>query len=133
MTEFPLTITAWAAVLLGALYLLLTLRVIGQRRGQAIVHGDGGDKIMLKKIRGHANAAEQIPLGLILIGLTEMLVAAWVPGVLATLLVVGRVMHGAYFGWHGLPHVLRVGGMALTLLAQLGGIIAVLAGLLMAG
>ena len=132
MTPFPLPVTAWTAVLLGILFMWLTFRVIGHRRAHAIVHGDGNDKVMMKKVRGHANAAEQIPLALILLAFTEALLGTgWVAVVISAMLVIGRTIHGAYFAVHGLPHQMRVGGMLLSTLGTIFAIIAVATGLLM--
>lgn len=124
MPDFPLTVTAWSAVILGALYILLTFRVVAGRRRGRIVHGDGDDPVFAKKVRGHANAAEQIPLGLILMGLNEALGPGWVVGVMAGLLIVGRYVHGAYFAFHGLPWQMRMTGMVMTLSAQIIGVAA---------
>jgi len=131
MPNFPLPITAWSAVILGAFFQWLTFRVIGVRRKDHILLGDGGDHVMNKKIRGQANAAEQIPISLILLGLSETLLPGMVPLVIAGILVVGRLMHGTYFAIHGLNFRLRFYGMLLTLVAQTIAIIAIAAGLLL--
>ena len=122
MPDFPLTVTAWTAVFLGVLYIWLTLRVVRGRRSGRIVHGDGGDPVFAKKVRGHANAAEQIPLGLILLGLNEAVGPTWLALLIAASLVVGRYLHGAYFAIHGLPWQLRSAGMLLTVGAQIIGV-----------
>ena len=116
----PLPVTAATALILGTLMLALTVNVIiGRRRGR-IAHGDGGDKAMLKRIRGQANAAEQVPVALILLGLLEHAGAGggWL-SVIAGLLIAGRVSHGVYFGAHGFHFRWRTIGMSLTLAAQI--------------
>lgn len=118
MTEFPLIITAWAAAILGLFYVWQTWRVISYRRAHGVVLGETEDRDFRKRIRGHANAAEQMPLGLILLGLNEATGPGWAALGLAVLLVGGRLCHGLYFGIHGLPHQMRVLGMLATLLAQ---------------
>ncbi len=131
MSEFPLTITAWTAVILGAFMLWLTWRVISVRRADGIVLGDNNDRAVAKKIRGHANAAEQIPIGLILLGFTEWLQPAFLALTIATILIAGRVLHGIYFAVHGTHWRLRVYGMWLTLVAQAVAILAVAASLVL--
>ena len=114
-----LTITAWTTVVLASWMMVLTSRVIFSRRTQKVGYGDGGDHDFKKRIRGHANAAEQVPISLILLALCEL---GGVPtGVvlsLAGLLIAGRLVHGAYFSWAGMPFQMRTLGMGFTLLAQ---------------
>ncbi|MCP5089167.1 MAG: hypothetical protein GY952_20490 [Rhodobacteraceae bacterium] len=130
MSTFPLTITAWSAVILGALMLALTLRVVLARRADGIVLGDNDDRVVAKKIRGHANAAEQIPIALILLGLAELLQPVWVVLPIAAILIAGRILHGIYFAIHGTTWRLRFYGMWLTVIAQGLLLTAVAAGLL---
>ena len=59
---------------LNALILLwLATEVITRRRSGRISHGDGGDGSFAKIIRGHANAAETIPMAIILLTLAELI------------------------------------------------------------
>ncbi len=116
-----LVITSLAALANGAILLALTVIVILHRRRDGVVLGDNGDRVLSKKIRGQANAAEQIPVALILMGLAEAQGGGGaVLSLLAVLLTVGRAMHGAYFAVHGLTWRLRFWGMILTLTAQGG-------------
>ena len=65
-------ITALYAGLLAPLFLLLSVRVIRQRRGAKVaVRGDGGDAMLLRRMRVHANFAEYVPLALLLMALAE--------------------------------------------------------------
>ena len=122
-----LPVTSVTALILGAWLLLLTFRVVRFRRRDGVVMGDNGDRVLAKAIRGHANAAEQIPIALILMALAEMNGAApWLLAALALVLVAGRLAHGAYFGWHGLTWRLRFWGMLATATAQ-GGLLIALA------
>ncbi len=66
-------ITAFYAALLAVLFLVLSFRVIGVRRGQRVEIGDGGDKELLRRMRVHANFAEYVPLALVLLALAEVL------------------------------------------------------------
>ncbi len=116
-----LTITSVAALLNGALFLALTVAVIRHRRRDGVVLGDGDDRSLTKKIRGQGNAAEQMPIALLLMALIEMQGGGgWVLGILAALFTIGRVMHGAYFALPGLSWRLRFWGMIDTLTAQAG-------------
>ncbi len=116
-----LPITSLTAIVAGAVILLLTIKVIKLRRKDGVVLGDNGDRVLTKAIRGHANAAEQLPIALILMGLAELQDASTsILGVLAAILIVGRSLHAIYFGIAGIHWRCRFYGMALTLLAQIG-------------
>lgn len=117
MTDLP--ITSIAALLNGGLLLALTARVIFYRRRDSVILGDNGDRALTKAIRGQANAAEQMPMALILCALTEAQGAPILAlAVTAALFTLGRYMHGAYFARHGLHWRLRFWGMLATLAAQ---------------
>lgn len=115
-----LTVTALYAGLLGVFYVGLSLWVIKIRAAQKIASGDNGDPVMQNAMRTHANFAEYVPIGLILIGLGEVqgmpTLAAHALG--ATLLL-ARLMHA--FGMGRMPHTsaLRGGGAVLTFLVLL--------------
>ncbi len=121
MPDIALPLTSLTAFVNGAVLFALTVRVIMIRRRDGIVLGDNDDRVMTKAIRGQANAAEQIPVALILIGLIELQAGALVPlVVLAILFSAGRLLHAIYFAIHGTNWRLRLYGMFLTLLAQAG-------------
>ena len=115
-----LPITSWTAVILAVLYIVQTFSVIAKRRSGRIVHGDGGDKSTMKRIRGHGNSAEQIPLFLILLALSEAQIghSTWLC-ILATAFILGRIGHAYYFLDIGATHYFRMYGMLLTLLSQI--------------
>lgn len=122
-----LTVTSIAAILNGLIILALTTKVILIRRRDGVVLGDNDDRVLLKAIRGQANATEQIPLALILIGLIEaQSEPGWLLLPLVVLFTLGRLMHAIYFGVHGTAWQLRFYGMFLTLIAQGGLILALL-------
>lgn len=118
MPGFPY-ITTWTAVILGSLLIYLMFRVVGERRSKKISLGDNNDKITQKRIRGHANAAEQIPMALILLGLVEFLLGQTQALTIAVILILGRFMHAAYFSFDGVHWRFRFFGMILTVLAQI--------------
>ena len=122
-----LPITSLTALAAALIILILTARVIVLRRRDGVVLGDNGDKVLTKAIRGQANAAEQLPIALILLALAELQGAAPVLLIpLALTLITGRVMHAVYFAVDGTNWRLRFWGMLLTLLAQGGLILALL-------
>jgi len=87
-------ITALYAGLLGILMLILAFRVVAVRRVTSIGLGDGGDALLLSRIRINGNAAEYVPLALILMLILELNggSARWLH-VLGIALLVGRVAH----------------------------------------
>ena len=114
-----LPITSYTAVFAGFLILLLTIKVIQLRRRGGVVLGESDDRILTKAIRGHANAVEQFPIALMLMGLAEIQGGNFMLLLLsAVLLCFGRLLHGIYFAVHGTHWRLRMYGMLLTLIAQ---------------
>ena len=112
----PPVVTALYAGIAGLIYLWLTWSVIGHRRGKRISMGDGEDPAVAKSIRGHANAAEQMPMILIMMGLMEMLGAPGVALHIAGIaFMAGRLLHGLHFngkiGFWARPY-----GMLMTLI-----------------
>jgi uncharacterized membrane protein YecN with MAPEG domain len=93
-------ITMLYAGLCTVLVVMLALRVVQFRFRHKIGLGDGGDRELQKRVRVHANAIENMPLALLLLGGMELngYPAPWVHGFGATLFV-SRVAHA----W-GLSH-----------------------------
>ena len=87
-------ITALYAGLLGLLMLILAFRVVAVRRATSIGLGDGGNALLFSRIRIHGNAAEYVPLALVLMLLLEIngASAGWLH-VLGIALVIGRLAH----------------------------------------
>ena len=97
------------------------MKVIQIRRRDGVVLGDNDDRTLTKAIRGHANAVEQLPIALILMGLAEAQGGSTVLLALcAVALIIGRTSHGIYFARTGTHWRLRMIGMGLTMLAQIG-------------
>ena len=108
-------ITAIYAGLLALLFVLLSVRVISLRRAGRVGLGDGGDALLARRIRVHGNFAEFVPLGLILIGLSESLgVAPLLVHGLGLALLVGRVSHAWGVSQPNEVLVFRSVGMVLT-------------------
>lgn len=122
-----LPVTAIYAGLAGLLLLLLAGRVPPLRMRLRQSLGDGGHAELQRAVRLHGNAAEHIPIALILLGLAEGLGGpAWLLHGIGSLLIAGRVLHVAALWRAGGPRRLRVVGMVLTFAAQLAGALACL-------
>jgi uncharacterized membrane protein YecN with MAPEG domain len=65
-------ITLLYAGLCSILVVFLAVRVAQWRFRHKIGLGDGGDRELLKRVRAHANAIENMPLALILLGGMEL-------------------------------------------------------------
>lgn len=65
-------ITLLYAGLCALLVVFLAVRVAQWRFRHKIGLGDGGDRELLKRVRAHANAIENMPLALILLGGMEL-------------------------------------------------------------
>lgn len=95
--------------------------LVGYRRVQTdIQFFDGGDLVLLRRMRAHGNFTETVPIVLLAMAGAEVSGAShwalWAGGVS---LLVGRCMHAAILitrGW-GLPRAI---GMILTFLPMLG-------------
>jgi uncharacterized membrane protein YecN with MAPEG domain len=109
-------ITALYAAPLALLFLVLSVRVIQRRRSGQVALGDGGDGLLLRRMRVHANFSEYVPLALILLGLAESLSA---PTLLlhggGIALLAGRVCHAVGVSRAQEDFRLRVVGIALTI------------------
>jgi hypothetical protein len=91
-----LLVTMITAGACGLIFLALTWGVVARRMSGKIMIGDGGDALMLQRIRAHANFAEHVPLILILMAAVELAsghgsMLLWGAG---GLLVVARIAHG---------------------------------------
>lgn len=114
----PLPITAFYAGVLALWTLFLAFKVVGFRRGQKVMLGDGGDEMGERLIRAHGNAIETIPLFLIMLGLAEGLsTPSWLMHLFGLFFTVGRVVHGLHFLKIRKGFQLRFWGMLITVLA----------------
>lgn len=121
-------ITALYAGLLAPILVLLSVRVIGQRRLARVAIGHGEDKALLRRMRVHANFIEYVPMALILMALAENLkTTPLLLHVMGLALLVGRLLHAYGVSQDRENLNLRVTGMALTFTAILLGAIYCLA------
>ena len=96
------------AAVFAVLHVIFTLRVGGYRFSNNISLGDGGDKELLNRIRGHGNFIEQVPIALLLLllndlnGLSDTALYA-----LGGVLLISRILHYLMITTRGLPMILR--------------------------
>lgn len=124
-------ITALYAGLLAPLFILLSVRVIALRRGGLVAVGDGGNPLLLRRMRVHANFAEYVPMALVLIALAEATgTPDWLLHGLGAALLAGRAAHA--FGMSRTPErfQFRVSGVVLTFSVLLVGGLACVVGAL---
>jgi len=114
--------TSIYAGLVSLIFVALSFRVIGARRSLRVGLGDGGDPLLLRRLRAHGNFAEYVPMALILMALIEWQTNAFlIVHLMGASLIVGRLAHA--YGVSAEPELpkLRVIGMALTFTAILVG------------
>jgi uncharacterized membrane protein YecN with MAPEG domain len=122
---FP-SITAATAIALAVLQMFLMLYTARGRGKYKAGLGDGGSEALLRRIRIHGNLAENAPLFLILLALTEVSGqwAALVP-IFGAAFVVFRILHALGLAISSGPSPFRFLGVIGTFFSILG-----LAGLL---
>ena len=110
-----LPITALYAGLAGLLLVVLAARVIQLRARYKIGIGDGGHEDLARRIRVHANCAEYVPIGLILLAVNE---AGGTSNTLihahGTVLIAARIAHSYAVSKTDGPSVARLLGMIGT-------------------
>lgn len=113
--QITLTIAGAAAIL----HVWLSLRVSRLRRPLKIGVGDGGNEVLLRRMRAHGNFAENAPLFLVLLAVVELAVGGnmllWTAGIL---FILARLAHAFGMDRPG-ANPLRVGGIAISWLALL--------------
>lgn len=118
---------------LGLVYFALSVRTLRLRRRLGIGIGDGGNPVMIRAMRVHANFAEYVPISLLLVFMLEL--SGTHPAVVHALggsLLTGRCIHAWGVSRVHEDYRFRVLGMTLTFLALTGAsaglILAALAG-----
>lgn len=114
--QTTLSLAAAAAVI----NIWLVMR-IGRIRGlRKIWHGDGGDELLMRRMRAQSNFVENVPLVMILIAAIELTAkgGTWL-AMVGALFMLARVIHA--LGMDSVnPNPLRMIGTLVTMLAQLG-------------
>lgn len=114
LLQTTLSLAAAAAII----NMWITIRVGQLRRRGQVLYGDGGDEMLMRRMRAHANFAENTPLVLILIGAIELTGKGgqWL-AIVGAAYMLGRVCHA--IGMDGkVP--LRAAGATITMLTQIG-------------
>jgi uncharacterized protein len=113
-------VTALYAAILTLILIALAINVTVHRRKFKVSLGAGSDPAMLRMIRIHANAAEYIPIALLLMLVYELNGGSRVSlHVCGCALILGRVLHAAGVWGSNAPNIGRVIGQALTWFAIL--------------
>jgi uncharacterized protein len=114
-TPLFLATPLWAS-LLAFLYLWLAGQVIRARYRTRTALGSGGDPGLERAIRAHANFAEYVPFGLVLLAMAELQGAwPWLLHLLGAALLLGRLLHGLGISRTEEILAMRSAGMVLTL------------------
>lgn len=113
----PITLTFAAAAAL--LNFWLAMRVGRLRMSEKVLHGDGGNSLLIKRMRAQSNYVEYTPFILILTGLVEM---AWHSPtwlwILSLVYIVARIAHA--FGMDAdTPAKSRMFGIIVTFITIL--------------
>lgn len=117
---FPLPVTAVFASLSALILIYLAFKIIRYRRGNMLAMGDGDNPQMARFIRGHSNAAEWMPIVLILMAVAEGL-GLWrgLVVVVGLLYITGRILHAYHFTTDGARLSSRTYGMILTFMPMM--------------
>lgn len=112
---------AIAAIMLIGLSIFVSM---GRGKAKTDI-GDGGNMMLLGRIRAHGNFTETVPMALILLGLCEMAGtgAAWL-WTISGLLLIGRALHA--YGLISQTFPSRAGGMMMTFASLVVGIVVIL-------
>jgi len=123
------TVTPLYAGILALFFSVLSFRVIAVRSRVSL--GDGGDPVVLRRMRGHANFAEYVPLILLMMALLEYgHLPAWQLHAIGATLVFARLLHGVALSFTQKWRFGRFAGTALTLtLLVISGVLCVVQGL----
>ncbi len=112
---YAIHLTLLFAGLCALMQCFLTALVVMRRVQSGINVLDGGDAVLLRRIRAHANFAETVPMALLLMLLLELggLAATWL-WLFGLALMAGRTLHACALLSGGMVRG-RLGGMVLTL------------------
>jgi uncharacterized protein len=113
-------VTPLYALPVAAIYLILWFRVSSVRSAAGVSFGDGGNAVLLQRIRQHGNCAEWLAFVLILMILAEGMgtPALWLH-ISGALLLIGRIAHPFGLVEGNAGHPLRYVGNGTNLLAAL--------------
>ena len=93
-------ITMLYAGALALVLIMLSVRAIQARASTKVFMGDGGNPLMIRRMRGMANFVEYVPMALILMGLLEQHGERPIEiHALGAILLVSRLAHGITFAF----------------------------------
>lgn len=114
-----LHITLLAAAIAALINIWLAMRCGGIRMKEKVLHGDGGNALLGKRMRAHANFVEYTPFALILIGALEFTGhGGWPLALAAILFLAARLSHALGMD-ADTPTKPRMIGASLTMLILL--------------
>ena len=117
-------ITPLYALPVAAIYLILWFRVSSQRGASKISFGDGGNPLLVQRIRQHGNCSEWFSFVLILMILAEGMGApAFYLHISGALLLIGRIAHPFGLKADNAGHPLRYVGNGSNILAALNAMV----------
>lgn len=124
-------VTPLYAGILALLFFVLSMRVVQLRGPKGASLGDGGNPELMRRIRGHANFAEFVPLILLLMALLELSrFSITLLHAMGITLVVARLLHGYALSFTERFTFGRFVGAALTfLLLVVGGVLCIYQGI----
>lgn len=118
------TVTPLYALPVAAIYLILWFRVSAMRSAQGVSFGDGGNALLLQRIRQHGNCAEWSAFVIILMILAEGMGApALYLHISGALLLIGRIAHPFGLKADNAGHPLRYVGNGTNILAALNAMV----------
>lgn len=107
-------VTPLYAGILALFFMILSIRVV-KLRGPKASLGDGGNPVLLRRIRAHGNFSEYVPLILLMMAMLEL---SHFPGyllhALGSILLVSRFLHGYSLSFSEQFKFGRLWGTALT-------------------
>jgi uncharacterized membrane protein YecN with MAPEG domain len=107
-------VTPIYAGLLALLFFVLSLRVV-KLRGHGASLGDGGNPVLLRRIRAHGNFAEYVPFILLMMGMLELShFSSYLLHALGVTLVIARLLHAYALSFTEKFKFGRFWGTALT-------------------
>jgi hypothetical protein len=123
-------VTPLYAGILAVIFFVLSMRVVALR-GHGASLGDGGNPLLLRRIRAHGNFAEYVPFILLTMGMLELSkFSIYLLHAMGVTLVVARLLHAYALSFTETFKFGRFWGTALTFgLLLVGGVLCLYQGL----
>ena len=114
----PTTLSLVAAAVLVNFW--LAMRIGRLRMSEKVLHGDGGNPLIARRMRAQLNFAESVPLVLLLFAAVELSGRGglWL-SILGAVFILGRILHPLGMD-ADFPHKARSAGVVVTMLTALG-------------